>query len=252
MSGACGATTDSLHDGNRVPRFVRVEPPSGLEVCASACGGSPRPAFRPAAMSGHESRLRGTRKVHGKKWLILEEDHKPFSSSPTVQHQPLSVKPAKRAFPCAAKRLSVSGGKAMPAGQRRRFYARGGGSSSVAHRAKEEASAPCGKPTPQIAQRFALSTASVVAPIGANRPGGKSCRLGIAERMPQWGCARAEGVGLAEAEGRAAKRPQGPARRPFASHRSCTSKRARLSKDSTAFFKGGDIPERCPTCAVLH
>ena len=49
------ATTKSLHGGDRDPRFVRVEPPPGLEAYASSCGGSPRPALRPAAMSGHET-----------------------------------------------------------------------------------------------------------------------------------------------------------------------------------------------------
>ena len=44
--------------------------------------------------------------------------------------------------------------------------------------------------------------------------------LTYAKHKPERKCARAEGVGLAETEGRAAKRSQEPARRSFANHRS--------------------------------
>ena len=75
---ALRATTKALHGGNRVPRFVRVETPPGLEASASARGASPRPAFRLAAMSGHEKPLRVTRKA--RKGLLSPKTFRPHRS----------------------------------------------------------------------------------------------------------------------------------------------------------------------------
>ena len=135
-----GATTKSLHGGDRVPRFVRVEPPPGLEACASACGGSPRPALRPAAMSGHEPGLRPTRThchftclacrppraerswgspktiplLHSSTFPPFPIPHSPFPHFKTVlilMKRTKSQRAAKN-FSCAAKAAFVSVGAA--------------------------------------------------------------------------------------------------------------------------------------------
>ena len=108
---ALRATTNSLHGGNRVPRFVRVEPLPGIEADASACGGPPRPAFRPAAMSGHERRLHGTRKDTNR-YDELTTTHYPLATFREASGGGVFVSARRAAF--------VSGGRVWPEGPKGR------------------------------------------------------------------------------------------------------------------------------------
>ena len=113
--GALRATTKARPGGNRVPRFVRGEAPPGLEACASARGASPRPAFRPAAMPGHERPLRGTRTDTKRPRPHCGAERSTRSTSNALRgSSPQSA--AVREFSCAAKPRFVPGEAAKPAG----------------------------------------------------------------------------------------------------------------------------------------